>query len=61
MITDVPRTFTKPMWRVLYRLHRIAARESSKVIMDMVIYGTGFYRVSGDGINHVPLDEVVPH
>ncbi len=57
---DLPRSFTRENWKILYRMLRVAHRESLKVTMDAVLYGTGVMMVPGDGSDpkHIPIEEV---
>jgi hypothetical protein len=49
------RNLTKPCWKMLYRMHRIRAREAEKATADAMIYGSGFLKVSASGeALHVP-------
>lgn len=46
-------------WKAYWRQLRILRREAAKATRDMLIFGTGYVFVSGDGfINHV-LPEAV--
>jgi len=47
-------------WKAAWRQVRILRRETSKAQRDMLIFGTGYVFVSGDGfINHVLPDAVL--
>lgn len=50
----------KKEWKKFYRLTRVARRETMKAAIDMMIYGTGFMKVSNDGSDpeHVPFEKV---
>ena len=54
-----PRTWTRPLWHWWYRELRIARRESDKSLMDAVIFGIGFTRVTADGVNHVSYNDII--
>ena len=56
-ITDVPRTTTRAMWKFIYRLYRISAREAEKAYMDTVIYGTGVVKFDEGEPRHIPYEE----
>ena len=47
-------------WRVVYRMIRIARRETLKAAMDTMIYGTGavYIPANGDDPRHVPWPEM---
>lgn len=45
---------SKQVWKWYYRQLRIIRRETIKAHFDMMIYGTGFVRISDDGfVNHI--------
>jgi hypothetical protein len=58
MMTDLPRTWNRAMWKWYYRQSRICAREAAKALTDAVIYGCGFTKIDAAGIRHVPYQEV---
>lgn len=51
---------TRTVWKLYYRQLRMIRRESLKAATDMLIYGTGFVRITDDGfINHILPQSVV--
>lgn len=59
MITDLPRTTTRAMWKWLYRSYRITCREQNKVFLDVLIAGSGAWRINADlEMEHIPISEV---
>ena len=62
MITDIPRSTPRQVWKSIYRQYRIVRRESNKAFLDMVIYGSGAVRTASDvsdGIAHVPIQDLI--
>jgi hypothetical protein len=46
-------------WKWYYRQLRIIRRESWKATEDMMIFGTGYVRISDDGfINHIRPESI---
>jgi hypothetical protein len=60
-ITDCPRTFTKPMYKLIWRQYRIAANKalkaSTEAMRDLMIYGTAIVRIEGDKVLNVSLGD----
>lgn len=58
--TDLPRWMTRGAWKALYRLARVAHRESAKAWMDVSIFGQGMVEVNPNipnYVRHIPLEE----
>jgi hypothetical protein len=49
---------TRQQWKKIYRLIRIAKRESLKAMMDTMLYGTGMVRVNKETgeAQHIPFN-----
>ena len=59
-LSGLPRTTTKAEWKWFYRLSRVTARESEKVQLDMMLFGTGFMMLrNGEDPCHVPAEKVM--
>ena len=61
IITDLPRTTTKPAYRAIWRIYRIAAKKALKAsiqaMSDMMIYGQSIVKhQDGELININPKD-----
>jgi hypothetical protein len=54
-----PRTWNRGIWKWWHRASRIAARETSKCMVDMIAYGTGLARVTANGVECIPYKEVM--
>jgi hypothetical protein len=54
-----PRSWSRSIWRWYWRQSRIAARESTKTMQDLIIYGAGFCRIDADGVTHVPYADIM--
>ena len=47
----------KQEWKIYYRLLRIVRRESLKVTLDCIVYGTGCMRINEKGEpEHIPYE-----
>ena len=53
---------TKAAWKWFYRQQRIVARESSKAVVDMMLYGAGYVKLNNETgeVSHIPWQEVQP-
>ena len=49
---------SREWWKAIYRMMRIARRETIKASNDLVVYGTGIVHVDKKGeIKHIPLKD----
>lgn len=55
------RTGAREAWYIYYRMLRIVRRESYKVYIDVLIYGSGFTMITNDAnyIRHIPIEQVI--
>lgn len=50
----------KENWYKYYRLQRIANREAKKAYYDMILFGTGFFKMNDSNEpEHVPLEDML--
>ncbi len=55
---DLPRSCPRGLWKEIYRRARIGLRESEKAWADMAVWGSGYVRLTSDGVQHVPFTSV---
>lgn len=55
---DLPRSCPRGLWRVLYRRTRVGLRETEKALADMALWGSGYVRLTAEGVEHVPIQQI---
>jgi hypothetical protein len=50
---------TKAEWKIAWRMIRNMRKAVAEAATDMMIYGSGFVRISSTGIEHVPFKIVM--
>lgn len=55
---DLPRSCPRWLWREIYRRARIGLRESEKAWADMARWGSGYVRLTAEGVEHVPIEQI---
>lgn len=62
-ISGLPRSTPKAAWKAFYSISRTIywrdLEERNKVVIDMVLFGFGFYEMTEDGLKHIPPEKVV--
>lgn len=62
MLIPRHRKFNRATWKYLYRRARIVQRELSKVWIDQLLYGQGFYDYDDEDLpRHKPIEDVILH
>lgn len=56
---EIPLNKAKQLWKVFYRLERIARREHLKSVPDLMLWGTSCVLIQENGeAKHIPIEKV---